>query len=48
MPRQTFTQSCRSDLLLPQTETADVLSIHFIVGRIGVPPNDTADIDTIM
>ena len=48
MPRQTFTHSCRSDLWLPQNETAHVLSMHFIVEEIGVPPNATADTHTIM
>ena len=34
MPRQTCTQSCRSDLWLPQNEMADVLSIHLLSDRL--------------
>ena len=48
MPRQTLTQSCRSDLWLPQNETADLFIDPFIVGQIGVPPNATADIHTLV
>ena len=48
MPRQTLTQSCRSDLWFPQHETADLFIDSFIVGQIGVPLNATADIHTFM
>ena len=48
MPRQTITQSCRSDLWLPHNEAADLFIVALIVGQIGVPPNARAVIHTFM